>query len=107
MRLPIDTTGMTFLAVSEPEPLMQHDSDRQRLDRDGQPLLTLRLVVLAGGDAEVLSVRIAGAAPKGIGASAPVRCTGLSATPWQMGDRAGITYRAERVEPVAPGRQAS
>ncbi|MDA8264949.1 MAG: hypothetical protein M0T79_06320 [Actinomycetota bacterium] len=107
MRLPIDTSGMTFLAASEPEPLMQHDSDRQRLDRDGQPLVALRLVALAGGDAEILSVRLAGVAPKGIGAGTPVRCTGLSATPWQMADRAGITYRAERVEPVAPGRQAS
>jgi hypothetical protein len=106
MRLPIDTTAMTFFAASDPEPLMQHDSDRQRVDRDGQPLITVRLVTLAAGDAEILTVRLAGAAPKGLAAGAPVRCVGLSATPWQMADRAGITYRADRVEPIAPARQA-
>ena len=107
MKLPIDTQQITFLAAGAPEALTEHDSDRQRLDRDGQPLFVVRLVALAAdGEAEILAVRLAGAPPKGIAPGTPVRVAGLSGTPWSMGDRSGITYRAERVEPVAPARQA-
>ena len=52
-------------------------------------------------------MRLAGSPPKGISQGLAVRVTGLSATPWSMGERSGITYRAERIEPLAPARQAS
>ena len=101
MKLPIDSSRITFLSTGEPEALTEHDSDRQRLDKDGKPLYTVRVVALAEGEAEILAVRVAGMPAKGIGQGSPVRVTGLSATPWAMGDRAGVTYRAERVEPLA------
>ena len=101
MRLPIDVSTISFLAASEPEPMTEHDSDRQRVDKDGKPLYTVRVVALAEGEAEILAVRVAGMPAKGIGQGSPVRVSGLSATPWAMADRAGITYRAERVEPLA------
>ncbi len=108
MRLPIDVTAITFLAAGEAEQLTEHESDRPRLDRDGQTLFLVRLVALSDGQAEVLPVRIAGAAPKGVGQGIAVRCVGLTATPWSMGERSGITYRADRIEPLAPAaRQAS
>ena len=107
MRLPIDVATITFLAAGEPEPMTEHDSDRQRVDRDGKALFVMRLVALADGQAEVLAVRLAGNPSKGIGQGLAVRVTGLSATPWTMGERSGITYRAERIEPASPTRQAS
>lgn len=108
MRLPIDVTTITFLAVSEPEQMTEHESDKPRLDKDGQPLFVVRLVALAEGQAEVMAVRVAGTPPKGLAQGSPVRCTGLTATPWSMAERSGITYRAERIEPpAAPARQAS
>ena len=107
MKLSIDTSATTFLAAGEPEPMTEHDSDRQRVDRDGKALFVMRLVALADGQAEVLAVRLAGSPPKGIGQGLAVRVAGLSATPWTMGERSGITYRAERIEPLGPTRQAS
>jgi len=107
MRLPIDTRALSFLAGGEAEPMTEHDSGRPRLDRDGKPLFVLRVVALAEGEAEILTVRFAGTPAKGIGQGVPIRCGGLSATPWSMGDRSGITYRAEHVEPASPPRPAS
>ena len=111
MQLNIATSTITFLAAGEAEAMKEHDSDRPRLDKDGKALFVVRLVALSGGQAEVLPVRVAGEAPK-VGQGTPVRCIGLSATPWTMGERSGITYRAERIEAVAPtlvapGAQAS
>jgi hypothetical protein len=105
MQLNIDTTNIIFLAAGEAEAMTEHDSDRPRLDRDGKALFVVRLVALSGGQADVLPVRVAGEAPK-VGQGTPVRCVGLTATPWQMADRSGITYRAERVEAAAPARVA-
>lgn len=101
MRLPIDTSTISFLAVSEPEQMTEHESDRPRLDKDGQPLFVVRLVALAEGQAEVLAVRMAGPPPKSLAPGSAVRCVGLTATPWSMGERSGITYRAGRIEPVS------
>ena len=103
MQLDIDTSSITFLAAGEAEQMKEHDSDRPRLDKDGNALFVVRLVALSGGQAEVLPVRVAGEAPK-VGQGTPVRCVGLTATPWNMNERSGITYRAERIEAVAPGR---
>lgn len=107
MRLPIDASTISFLAASEPEPMTEHDSDRPRLDRDGKPLFVIRLVALAEGQAEILAVRLAGVPSKGIVQGAALRVRGLSATPWSMAERSGITYRAEAIEPLSPARQAS
>jgi hypothetical protein len=108
MKLPIDTTNLTFLAASEPEPMTERETGRPRTDRDGQVICIIRLVALGDGEAEVLPVRIAGNLPKGIAQGTAVRCAGFSATPWTMGDRSGLTYRAERIETAtAAARQAS
>jgi len=106
MQLPIDVTSMTFFAAGEPEQMTEHDSDKPRLDKTGQALFVVRLVALGDGQAEVMAVRVAGAPPKGVTQGTAVRCVGLTATPWQMGERSGVTYRAERVEAVAPARVA-
>jgi hypothetical protein len=108
MQLPIDVTRITFLAGSEPEQMIEHESGKPRLDKDGQPLFTVQLVVLGAGKGEVIPVRVAGTAPKGLDQGTAVRCVGLTAAPWSMGERSGVTYRAERIEPVAqPAQKAS
>ena len=45
--------------------------------------------------------------PKGVTQGATVRVTGLVATPWSMGDRSGVAYRAAQIEPAAPSRSTS
>lgn len=102
MKLPIDTTGMTFLAAGSPEPVRDFDSKAAKVDENGQALFAVQLVILVDGGAEVISVKVAGE-PKGVGHGASVKVTGLVATPWSMGDRSGVAFRAARIEPAGGG----
>jgi hypothetical protein len=105
MKLPIDTTGMTFLAAGPAEPVLDYDSKTAKVDENGEAIHAVQVVVLANGGAEVISVKVAGE-PKGIGQAVPLKVTGLVASPWSMGDRSGVAFRAAKVEPVPAGRAA-
>ncbi len=106
MKLPIDTSGMTLLCATPPEPVIDFDTRRPRADENGEPIYQLQVVALGEGGAEVLQVKVSGQ-PKGITQGAPVKVTGLVATPWSMNDRSGVSFRAAKVEPVAATASAS
>ena len=61
---------------------------------------------MADGAAEVISVKVAGE-PKGITQGATVKVTGLVATPWTMGERSGVAYRATQLEPLAAASRSA
>jgi hypothetical protein len=64
-------------------------------------LWRLDVVALGGEDgAEVWSVRVVGE-PKGIRIGQALRVVGLSASPWEMEGRHGISFRAHSVEASA------
>ena len=106
MKLPIDTTGMTFLAAGPPEPVLDFESKTPKVDENGAPLHSVQVVALNDGGAEVISVKVAGQ-PKGVGQGSTVKIAGLVATPWSMGDRSGVAYRAEHIEPTSAARSGS
>jgi hypothetical protein len=97
---------MTFLCAVGPEPVVDFDSKRPKADESGAPLFAVQLVALAGGGAEVIVAKVAGE-PKGVTQGAMVRVLGLVATPWAMGERSGVAFRAERIEPVTGGTRAA
>lgn len=100
VKLPISTTSMTFLSAGTPEPVVDFETKRPRTDEAGQPLFAAQIVVLADGGAEVISVKTAGTPPS-IGQGQAVKVTGLVATPWAMGDRSGVSFRAASIEATA------
>jgi hypothetical protein len=108
VKLPIDTTGMTFLAAGPAEPVIDFDSKAAKVDENGEAIFAVQLVVLVDGGAEVITVKVAGE-PKGLAQGTSVRLAGLVAQPWVMGDRNGVAFRAARVETAsaAPARAAS
>jgi hypothetical protein len=106
VKLPIDTTGMTFLAAGPPEPVLDFESKAPRVDESGAPLHSVQVVALNDGGAEVIAVKVAGQ-PKGVTQGSTVKITGLVATPWTMGDRSGVAYRADLIEPAQAGRSGS
>jgi hypothetical protein len=103
MRLPIDTNGITFLCAMAPEPVMDFETKRQKGDANGEPLYAVQLVLLADGGAEVISVKVSGSQPAGLTGGTPVVVAGLVATPWSMGERSGVSFKAARIAPMAPG----
>jgi hypothetical protein len=106
MRLPVDTSAIAFLCALEPQPVLAFDTKQPRADENGEPLYLVQLIALAEGEAEILAVKVPGL-PSGIRQGHPVKVTGLVAQPWTMNDRAGVTFRAAKVEPVVAQAKAS
>jgi hypothetical protein len=100
MKLPVDVSAISFLCAMAPEPVVDFETKRPRADENGEPLFAVQLVALAEGTAEIIAVKVAGAAPA-VRQGQPVKVLGLVAQPWTMGDRAGVAFRAQRVEAIA------
>lgn len=100
MRMPIDTTGLAFIVAGTPEPVLDFETKQQRVDEAGSPISAIALMVLGEGQPEIVSVKLAGAVPTlTVGQSAKIH--GLVATPWAMGDRSGVSFKASKVEAAA------
>jgi hypothetical protein len=99
MRLPVDVSAISFLCAMAPEPVVDFETKRPRADENGEPLFAVQLVALAEGSAEIIAVKVAGTAPA-VRQGQPVKVLGLVAQPWTMGDRAGVAFRAQRVEAI-------
>jgi hypothetical protein len=106
VKLPVDTSAIAFLCALEPQPLLNFQSKEQRADENGEPLYVMQLIALAEGQAEILAVKVPGL-PSGIRQGHPVKVTGLVAQPWSMNDRAGVAFRAARIEPAVTQAKAS
>jgi hypothetical protein len=100
MKLPVDVSAISFLCAMAPEPVVDFETKRPRADENGEPLFAVQLVALAEGTAEIIAVKVAGAAPA-VRQGQPVKVLGLVAQPWTMGDRAGVAFRAQRIEAIA------
>ena len=103
MKLSINTSGLTFLMVGSPKPVRDFETGQAKGDKDGVPLFAVRLVAMAEDEAEIITVKVAGA-PTGLVAGAPVKVSALTAQPWSIGDKSGVSFRATAVEPVTSGR---
>ena len=107
MKLPVDTSSIAFLCALEPQPLLRFDTKEPRADENGEPLYVVQLIALAEGEAEILAVKVPGMPSQAIRQGHPVKVTGLVAQPWSMNDRAGVAFRAARIEPVVSQAKAS
>ena len=106
MKLPVDTSAIAFLCAVGAEPVVDFETRRPKADENGEPLYVVQLIALGEGEAEILAVKVPGL-PSGIRQGHPVKVTGLVAQPWTMNDRAGVAFRAARVEPVVAQAKAS
>jgi hypothetical protein len=58
------------------------------------------------GRPKILAVQVPGL-PSGLRQGHPVKVSGLVAQPWSMNDRAGVAFRAARIEPTVAAAKAS
>jgi hypothetical protein len=103
VRFPIDTSGLTFMAASGARPVTDFETKQQRVDVNGELLFNLQVVALDGEGAQIITLRMAG--DPAVGQGAMLQLDGLVAMPWTMGDRAGVSFRVDRVKStaMAPG----
>jgi hypothetical protein len=111
IQLPIDASGLTFIDVIPPEPVLDPQTNQQKADASGEPLYSIELVCIGAEGDEIVSVTFPGIPPAGIRQGMPVKVTGLMVTDWAIGDRDGLAFRAAKVEPLSAedaetGRQA-
>ena len=108
MRLEIKTDRMHFLATRAPEPKTDQDGRQRQDQRTKEPLWQTELVALDADGAEVIRVATT-FAPK-VTAGQYVQVGELVASPWALGDRSGVAYRASSLtamQPAAAGRSGS
>ena len=107
MKLPVDVSAISFLCAMAPEPVVDFETKRPRADENGEPLYVIQLLAMGDGSADLLAVKVPGTPSQAIRQGHPVKVTGLVAQPWTMNDRAGVAFRAARVEPVVAQAKAS
>lgn len=95
MRLPIDTSGMTFMAAAEARPVTDFETRLQKADENGELLFNLQVVALDSDGAQILTVKVAG--DPQVAQGAMLALDGLVAIPWSMNDRSGVAFRASAI----------
>jgi hypothetical protein len=105
MRLEIKTERMQFMATRAPEPKTDQEGRQKRDPRTQEPLWQTELVALDADGAEV--IRVATAFQPEVTPGQYVQVGELVASPWSMGDRSGVAYRAASLAPARPARAAS
>ena len=107
MKLPVDTSAIAFLCAMPPEPVVDFETRRPKADENGEPLYVVQLLVMGEDSADLIAVKVPGVPSQGIRQGHPVKVHGLVAQPWSMNDRAGVAFRAARIEPVMTQAKAS
>src|SRR3954463_14100395 len=112
MRLPIDTSRLQFLVVSEAERLLKfeegkpRDSWAPRGDENGEALCRVQAVALGDGEAEIIRVSVPG--DPGVKQGEMVRVEGMTAQAWEMQGRNGMAFRAAAIRSLtARGEKAA
>jgi hypothetical protein len=106
MRLPIDTAAVRFVTADPAEPAIDFDTKQPQANDEGQLIYKVHLFAVGAGSRDCITVKVAGE-PKGLGEFTPVKVSELVATTWAMGERAGVSFRATKVEPIPASRTAS
>jgi hypothetical protein len=97
MRIPVDMSGLTFMAAAPARPVTDFDTRQHKADENGEPLYNLQVVWLDAEGAQIITVKVAG--DPQIGQGALLALEGLLAMPWSMNDgRSGVAFRANSVK---------
>ena len=107
MKLPVDTSSISFLCALAPEPVLDFETKRPRADENGEPLYVIQLLAMGEDSTDLIAVKVPGVPSPAIRQGAPVKVVGLVAQPWTMADRSGVSFRAAGVEPAVPATKAS
>jgi hypothetical protein len=107
MRLPIDTSAISFLCALAPEPVVDFETRRPKADENGEPLYVIQLLAMGDDSADLLAIKVPGMPSSAIRQGSPVKVSGLVAQPWTMADRSGVSFKAARIEPAITQAKAS
>lgn len=105
--IPVDTARLGALrcAIAPEKKISNSETGEVKKDRDGNTIYTVAVTVRQDRRRiSVIEIAVSGE-PKGIEEGQVIKVTGLVAFAWAMGDRHGISFRADAVTAV-PGAPA-
>ncbi|MFE9227529.1 MULTISPECIES: SCO3933 family regulatory protein [Streptomyces] len=100
--IPVDTARLGVLRCANAPEVKFSNSETQEVkkDRDGNPVYSVAVTVRPDGRRiSVIEIAVSGE-PKGLEAGQVVKVTGLTAFVWSMGDRSGVSFRADTITPA-------
>ncbi|MFD8931101.1 SCO3933 family regulatory protein [Streptomyces mirabilis] len=100
--IPVDTArlGVLRCAITPEAKISNFETQEVKKDRDGNTVYSVAVTVRQDGRRiSVIEIAVAGE-PKGIEEGQILKVTGLTAFAWAMGDRHGISFRADAITPV-------
>lgn len=100
MKIKADVENVTFICAEAPAAVIDPATGVQRADRNGEPIFSIRLALLTEGASEMVAVKISGQ-PRPLSMGDRVKVSGLIGSTWEIDGRSGVSFRADRVEPVA------
>jgi hypothetical protein len=101
VRLPIDTSALTFQCSKPAEPVLDYDNKKQpKVDQNGEPLFSIQVVAFGEDGANIMVVKFPGSPPMGIKPGVPLKLTGLVVSDWTVEGKYGLSFRASKVEPM-------
>ena len=95
--MPIAVDQLLVLAAGEAKASIDRQTNQQRTDAAGAQLYDVPVVLIGDGGAMPCNVRI----PRkldGVTPGALLKVHNLRAFFWETGDRAGLSFRAEKIE---------
>lgn len=104
----VDTNGVKFRAASDPAPVVKdRKTGELATDRQtGETMFSVDLLVKAPeSKAEVWTVKVAGR-PEGVEDGMVVELLALVGQDWEVGDRHGISWRADAIVPATNSNSA-
>jgi hypothetical protein len=101
MRFPIDDVSMTYTCGTAPQPVKDYGTGGQKADENGEPLFSVGVLAMANGEAELISVKVAGKIAPGVVPGSSLTIVGLVAGHWSIDGKSGLAFRASRIEPAA------
>ncbi|MET7893104.1 SCO3933 family regulatory protein [Streptomyces mirabilis] len=100
--IPVDTArlGVLRCAIAPEAKISNFETQEVKKDRDGNTIYSVAVTVRQDGRRiSVIEIAVAGE-PKGIEEGQILKVTGLTAFAWAMGDRHGISFRADAITPI-------
>lgn len=98
MRLPIDTSGMGFIAASAAKPKTVFGTGEVQMDKESGKAWYVVDVLMSDGAGGSAQLRLKVAGPLETQFGDLLKVTGLWAMPWENEGRNGIAYTATRIE---------
>ncbi|GHH77544.1 hypothetical protein GCM10018793_25870 [Streptomyces sulfonofaciens] len=100
--IPVDTTrlGVLRCAIPPEAKISNAETGEVKKDRDGNTVYTVAVTVRQDRRRiSVIEIAVPGE-PKGLEEGQVIKVTGLVAFAWAIGDRHGISFRADAITPV-------